>query len=392
MKHGIYILSIISLFVTSSVFAQGVQDTLTAFRQVITIEPPAILVPTVVELPLAIAAYERNTFAVYDATAEEFVPYFVKDVYTQNPTPLKISAAGKTNTQDTSALTDNKSETSVEYLAEEGKEETVRFTIVTNTPIESSSLFLELDTYVLLPSTISISARVDGFSDKLVLARTPFVSTTVHFPETRSAYWTITLSYTQPLRINELHLIEDTIMRTMTRSVRFLAQPGSHYAFYHDADRGVHITTGESGNLYDNTGIFKLYPLPSFANSAYDALVVAEVDSDTDLIPDVRDNCKMLANFDQIDIDKNGIGDACDDFDKDGVIESQDNCPTIPNVRQEDTDGDEIGDVCDTDESLFTEKYLWVPWVGMGIALLVLCILFMLVLIMPKTRENKPRN
>lgn len=392
MKQIIYIMIAIGLFVAQGAFAEGVNETLSAFRQVIAIKPPVIVVPTVVELPLDFQAYERKTFALYDATNGKFVPYFVKDVFTQNPTLLQIYALGNSNTQDTSILIDNKSETSVEYLAEEGREETVRFTIVANTPIESSSLFFELDTYVSLPSTISISARVDGVNDRIVLAQTPFVSTTVHFPETKSAYWTISLTYTQPLRINELHLIEDTIMRTMTRSVRFLAQPETLYAFYHDADRSVHVVTGESGNLQDDRGVLRLNSVPSLQNAVYNPRIIAEIDSDADLVPDVRDNCKMLANEDQIDIDKNGIGDMCDDFDKDGIIQSKDNCPTIPNVRQEDTDGDEIGDVCDSEESRFTEKYVWVPWVGMGTALLVLIILFMLVLTIPKPQEVKPKN
>jgi len=35
-----------------------------------------------------------------------------------------------------------------------------------------------------------------------------------------------------------------------------------------------------------------------------------------------------------------------------------------------------VGDECDGEESRLTERYTWVPWVGMGLAALVLVGLF----------------
>jgi hypothetical protein len=98
-------------------------------------------------------------------------------------------------------------------------------------------------------------------------------------------------------------------------------------------------------------------------------------DSDKDSIPDVRDNCPGVPNFDQEDIDQNGRGDVCDDYDRDGIINSIDNCRDVLNYDQRDTDGDKIGDTCDSDESRFTEKYPWIVWAGIAFAAIVFLVL-----------------
>lgn len=91
-------------------------------------------------------------------------------------------------------------------------------------------------------------------------------------------------------------------------------------------------------------------------------------DADGDLVPDAVDNCKpilpypdkplsdqanqwalksitqygsldLFKNFDQIDLDHNGIGDNCEDYDKDGVPDKLDNCSSVYNPEQDDVDG-----------------------------------------------------
>jgi hypothetical protein len=81
----------------------------------------------------------------------------------------------------------------------------------------------------------------------------------------------------------------------------------------------------------------------------------ATQDTDQDGIADLQDTCPTAANPDQADLDRDGLGDACDeDLDGDGIVQLStdpktqlDNCPNAPNAGQSDLDADGIGDACD---------------------------------------------
>ena len=93
-------------------------------------------------------------------------------------------------------------------------------------------------------------------------------------------------------------------------------------------------------------------------------------DDDADGVPDLVDNCPDLYNPDQLDTDGDDLGNLCDDDDDgDGILDDgndsgvegdsscvggetsgcDDNCPLVPNAMQGNLDNDAIGDVCDPD-------------------------------------------
>ena len=75
-------------------------------------------------------------------------------------------------------------------------------------------------------------------------------------------------------------------------------------------------------------------------------------DKDFDGVPNEQDNCPLLQNPDQANLDGDELGDACDeDADGDGTEDTrEDNCPGLKNDDQQDTDGDGVGDACDEDD------------------------------------------
>ncbi|KAI6650257.1 Thrombospondin-2-like [Oopsacas minuta] len=75
---------------------------------------------------------------------------------------------------------------------------------------------------------------------------------------------------------------------------------------------------------------------------------INQQDSDHDFVGDLCDNCPHHYNELQEDYDQDGIGDVCDpDIDGDGVVNEIDNCDRVFNREQTDQDRDGVGDICD---------------------------------------------
>lgn len=356
------------------------------YRQIMQVEGIDIVVPTVVEVGLTqmTTGYERPSFMVWEHETGRVVPSYFKEQYSVSPTLISAEAWGGDGFP--SSLVDDDFSTGVRFeLPEEGEGSVNLILRTSGAPVLSSSLTLNLTDHVALPTSIEIRAydAVSGV-DRIVLSQTRMTSEQIEFIPTTASVWYISLRYAQPLEIMEAKLLQDDPERTRTRNVRFLAQPQSTYSIYYDADRTTQTYGyGESGDLMSDSGVIQVSALPPTRNNVY---IPADVDGDG--VQDIYDNCVMTTNTNQTDIDGNGRGDVCDDFDRDGRINSEDNCINFPNRDQLDEDGDGIGNVCDTEESRLTERLPWVPWVGMGIAGIVIVSLFLIVALRPV----KPRS
>lgn len=338
---------------------------------------PALTVPTVVELSFATDAVERWEFAVLDTLAHIFEPTLFKATPIINQSCLSIDA--NTYFQGAQRMLDDDLRTFADfYFAAEDRGE-ANITLTCSDSITCSGVVMILDEHIALPQKISVSVRSGQGELQALLSGAKLDSTVVRFPKVRSDYWNFVIEFIQPLRISELRLITEQESRDTSRVLRFLAQPGHGYRVYFDPDRLVWPPVAEPGNLADDRGVVRLPDVAAQANAGY---IFSDLDKDG--VPDIHDNCIELANPDQTDIDNNGRGDACDDFDRDGIINSLDNCPNVPNRDQYDRDGDGIGDVCDDQENRFTERHGWIPWAGIGLAALVLGVLFALTMRRPE--------
>ena len=385
MKSKILILSLIlALGFVVTANAQGLQQNavssvISAYRFYKDIAGISINVPTVVEIPFAADFIERFDFAVLDRATNSFEPHFFKQETLINEIPISVSTIP--NTVSANRMIDKDTRTYADFLLPENTQGQVQITLSSASPITSSILTALLANNVALPTSVEIRAFVDG-QNRIVVASRRMDQHTIRFPQTISNKWQITLNYGQPLRISELRLNQDNATKSNARAIRFLAQPGHSYRVYFDPDRSAKAPVGEAGNLAFAQDVLTIQAISSQNNPNY---IIADVDSDG--VPDIRDNCVSVSNSDQQDINNNGRGDACDDFDQDGIINSKDNCPDNPNRDQRDTDSDGVGDVCDKEESRITERYPWIPWVGIGFAAVVLIVLLVLT-----ARATPPTN
>jgi hypothetical protein len=332
------------------------------------------MVPTVVEMPVQLATNSYKDFLVIENETRLVIQSYLKETSTVVPAIFTIYSPNGAG----SALNmlDKDFATGVYYRLEGGEETVTEINLSTEVPVKVSGFNLFLEQNVSLPTYVEVMALADPLSSfvEVVLAKTRMNEGTVRFIPTQASTFIIKFTHIQPLMINELSLTQTDVERSLSRGLRFLAQPNMTYTVYQNPDTPVKLNLSNQANLVSDIDVLKITQPRSITNRSY-----RPVDGDSDGVADTVDNCVSVANPDQLDIDGNGRGDVCDDWDKDGRLNPADNCPSIPNTSQSDEDVDGIGDACDEEESRFTERNKWVPWAGMGIAAVVLLSMFALV-------------
>lgn len=332
-------------------------DPKTVFVRYGELEPQELIVPSVVEVEVGNS--DKNQFAVYEIESNSFQPFTI----TTSSIPVRFKVYSDQKLPLESALNDNNRLTFVEYPLQSSISKVV-LTQEYEKPITSSSLEFSLDKFVSMPDTIKLEVQVrdpafGDYSSGTVLAEQEVTNTKISFPQTSAQRWYVTFTYSQPLRINEI-AINPTKPDWQIFNLRFLAKPSQNYRIYMLPDQDVYIPTSEMGNLLDDN----ISVLPVKLSFTNENPLYQRADQDNDRIFDIRDNCPQVSNPDQEDVNRNGIGDACEDFDLDGVLNINDNCPDVANRYQQDEDGDGIGDHCDQEESRLTERLFWLPWAG----------------------------
>ncbi len=362
----------------------SISSIISAYRSYKEIEDVSINNPTVVEVPFDVDFIERFNFAVLDENTNSFQPYFFKQEVLINEIPVSVNTSPRVASAN--KMIDENTRTYADFPLPENTQGKVQIVLSGSSPITSSALTVLLDNNVALPTSVEIRALV-GSQNKIIVARKKMNQQTIYFPQTTSKRWTVTFYFGQPLRISELKLRQDNVTKSSVNAVRFLAYPNHSYRIYFDPDRLVSVPTIAGGNLANVEDVKVISVSEIKDNSDY---VIA--DTDNDGVPDIYDNCVSISNPDQEDTNDNGVGDLCEDWDLDGVINVNDNCPEKYNPSQKDTDGDGAGDKCDDEDSRITERYPWIPWIGIGAAALVLVILFALTAKSIGTKEEKDQE
>lgn len=327
--------------------------------------------PKVAEVPLTNTIItNKSTFVLVENQSNTLQPYEI--IAKENSTPYTIvnkSEDGKETNEEN--LYDGNLNTYTEFPVLSGNNiSTIVLQLVYNSPITTGSLNLQLDPEGQPPTNISLTTNDSG-QKYTVIADKSYSQNDLRFPVREAQIWGLTLKSNQPLRIKEISFEEEPSTRQKEEFLRFLMRPGFTYNLYSQPDGYVSLPYLESGNLSSVKDTIRLTLLPPVPNPLY-----TPPDDDNDGLTNATDNCPNTSNPDQIDNNKNGIGDACEDFDNDGVMNNIDNCPNHPNRDQQDTDGDGEGDQCDDEESRLTERLAFLPWLGIGLGFGIVIILF----------------
>lgn len=361
--------------------AWGGEATLSAYRSYLEVVPAQSTIPTVVQVPLP---PDATKVLILEEQSQSFVGSMIENRYVINdPATYQLSEVSSPDgvRGDLNNLLDNNPNTFVDLIVGgRSIESSSVFLLESDHPVPVSEFSFKIGKNSVLPSGFSIYSiknRQDTTEEGELIFQSTYVNNLVKFPVRYGQFWLIVFNYGQPIRLTDLNMGP---VETSTRvdNVRFLALPNMTYRVYLYPERSAPVTLRSGGNL---AGVNAVAPIS--VGALTDNPLFVEADTDNDGTPDGLDNCPSDYNPDQLSTRGDGEGDVCADFDNDGFNNTEDNCPMIPNYDQRDKDGDGIGDDCDEAESRLTEQYPWLPWLGIGITLIVILVLFVMVAKMP---------
>jgi hypothetical protein len=297
---------------------------------------------TVNRIAVTLPILPEKGYAILETTTNRLQPTFSRSLFELNDIATTIAetspiTTGKDNLKDK----DFKTSTRFDFDKSSGYSFVV---LKLDKPINTTSLSYYLDSNVQNPEEIAIQSKLSGGSNEYqtILSRRENSNNSVSFPDTLADTFKVEFFHRQPLRIQELEIGKPTNKLTGYQII-WLGRPGENYRMYTDSQKYIDLPTEETVNLANiddtiiPTTLGELETNPDFKES----------DTDKDTIVDKSDNCPYIFNTDQIDTDKNGKGDICEDKDGDGVLDGFDNCPTFANRSQIDTDANKIGDICE---------------------------------------------
>jgi hypothetical protein len=342
-------------------------DPRTSFIDYAPLQIPSLTVPTVVQLSLPDSA--KGSVYIFDSTTNTFVgnrKKIVQGINGEKAIAAEYSDDGLT-WNPMPSLIDGNSDTFLDVLHTDTDYYALQYPQVTSI----SGLELEFAKYSAPPINFSIE-YLDQSTGKRIPVRvnSSFPSNSISFPTIQTTELYFSLENQQPIRLVDIHTKLANAPISTEQFIQFLAKPEGNYFVYANADKPVQFSQTEAIQFESPD------PISILAKFERNPLF-QPADQDADGVIDSNDNCPATANSDQKDIDRSSVGDVCEDFDSDTVVNSRDNCPSDSNRAQTDTDGDAIGDTCDSFDNRITERYGWLPWLGIGLAGVVL--LFVLV-------------
>lgn len=336
------------------------------FRSVAFVGNLNFTVPTVVETQLNNVNEQSVAVREVETNSRQPVVFISKT----SSTPYTIAV--KSSQSNASELNDKNDATYVEFPVNTSlASNDIALKFHYGSPISTSQLDFTLDKNVYVPEYIEIFVYQNG-QRITVLSKQKMTGNILQFPQYSASEFEVVFYYSQPLRIAEISFKEFQPSYS-SRYLRFLARPGFSYQIYKDADTSVpYQYVLEAGNLYEPDLNTRLLENVVFVTNP----IYIPADQDRDGVYDSQDNCINTPNKDQIDVNSNRLGDACEDFDVDGVINAVDNCPDKPNNLQQDKDSDGKGDHCDDEESRLVERWKFLPWLGIAFGFGVVILLF----------------